>query len=162
LLKFADDTKVFSVVSTKNDIDRLQIVLINLEKWSHGWLMLFTIDKCKVMHLSLNKIKAKYDMNGKYLEEVIEKRDLEAIIQSDLKCNKQCLKAVSTANKVLSMIKRTFSMRNKEIILQLYKSLVRLHLEYSFQAWRPHYKKDIYLIERVQRRATKLISGLMG
>jgi len=38
LLKFADDTKVFSLVSTKNDIDRLQIDFINLGKWSHEWL----------------------------------------------------------------------------------------------------------------------------
>jgi len=49
LLQFADDTKIFSVVSTKNDIDELQIALINLGKWSHEWLMLLNIDKCKVM-----------------------------------------------------------------------------------------------------------------
>jgi len=104
LLKFADDTKVFSVVSTKNDIDWLQINLINLGKRSHEWLMLFNID---VMHL--NNVKAKYEMNGIYLVEVIEEMDLEVIIQSDLKCSKQSLKAVSTANKVLGMIKSTFS-----------------------------------------------------
>jgi len=85
LLKFADDTKVFSVVSTKNDIDRLQIDLINLRKWSHEWLILFNIDKYKVVHLGLNSVKAKYEMNGKYLKEVIEERDLGVIIQSDLK-----------------------------------------------------------------------------
>jgi len=75
-------------------------------------------------------------MNGKYLE-VIEERDLHGVImQSDLKCSKQCLKAVSNANKVVGMIKRSFSIRDKEIILQLYKSLVRPQL-YSIQAWRP-------------------------
>jgi len=58
------------------------------------------------------------------------------------------------------MIKRTFSIRDKEVVLQLYKSLVKPHLEYSIQAWRPHYQKD--LIERVQSWATKLISNLMG
>jgi len=83
-------------------------------------------------------------------------------MQSDLKCNKQCLKAVSMANKVLGMIKRSFSIRDKEIILQLYKSLVRSQLEYSIQVWRPHYQKDTDLMEMVQRRAKKLISGLMG
>jgi len=66
------------------------------------------------------------------------------------------------ANKVLGMIKRTFSIRNKEVILQLYKWLVRPHLEYSIQAWRPHNQKDIVLIEGVQRRATQLISGFIG
>jgi len=65
LLKFADDTKVFSVVSTKNDIDGLQIDLINLGKWSHEWLMLYNIDKCKVMHLGLNNVNAKCEMNGR-------------------------------------------------------------------------------------------------
>jgi len=47
-------------------------------------------------------------MNGKYLEVVTEERDLRVIIKSDLKCSKQCLKAVSMANKVLGMIRRTF------------------------------------------------------
>jgi len=73
--------------------------------------MLFNIDECKVMHLGLNNVKAKYEMNGKYLEEVIEERDLGVIIQSDFKCSKQFVKAISTANKVLGMIKRTFSIR---------------------------------------------------
>jgi len=90
----------------------------------------------------------------------LEERDLK--MQKHLKCSKQCLKAVSTANKVLGKIKRSFSIRDKEVIIQLYKSLVRPHLKYSIQAWRPHYQKDIDLIEGVQRRATKLISGLMG
>ena len=58
------------------------------------------------------------------------------------------------------MIKRSFIVRDKDVILQLYKSLVRPHLEYSIQAWRPHFQKDIDLIEGVQRRATKLDSDL--
>jgi hypothetical protein len=51
------------------------------------------------------------------------------------------------------------SVRGKDVILQQYKSLVRPHLEWSIQARKPHYQKDITLIEGVQRRATKLISG---
>jgi ribonucleases P/MRP protein subunit RPP40 len=58
------------------------------------------------------------------------------------------------------MIRRSFSVRDKDVILQLCKLLVRPHLEYGIQAWRPHYQKGISLIEGVQRRANKLISGI--
>ena len=64
-------------------------------------------------------------MNGKISEEVTEVRDLGVIIQNNLKCSS--IKAVKTANKVLGMIKRTFSVRDKNIISQLYKSLIRPH-----------------------------------
>jgi ribonuclease P/MRP protein subunit RPP40 len=58
------------------------------------------------------------------------------------------------------MIKRSFCYLSKDVVLKLYKSLVRPHLEYCVQAWRPYLKKDIELIEGVQRRATKLIKSL--
>ena len=111
--------------------------------------MLFNIEKCKVMYIGHNIVWVEYEMNGKNLQEVTDERYLGVIIQSDLKCSIQCIKAVKTANRVLGMIKRTFSVRDKDIILQLYKSLVR-----------PHLQKDIALIEGVQRRVTKLISSL--
>ena len=101
-------------------------------------------------------------MNGKLLEEVTEECDLGVIMQNDLKCSSQCIKAVKTANRVLGMIQRTLSVRDKSIILQLYKLLVRPHLEYSALAWRPHFfsRKYIDLLECVQKRTTKLISTI--
>jgi ribonuclease P/MRP protein subunit RPP40 len=58
------------------------------------------------------------------------------------------------------MIKRSFCYLSSDVVLKLYKSLVRPHLEYCVQAWRPYLKKDIELLEGVQRRATKLIKSL--
>ena len=55
------------------------------------------------------------------------------------------------------MISRTFMYNNKVTMLQLYKTLVRPKLEYCIQAWRPYLCKDIELLEKVQRRATKLM-----
>lgn len=80
-------------------------------------------------------------MENKILEEVFEERDLGVILQYDLKVNKQCVKAVNTANRVLGMIKRSFSHLTKPVLI-MYKSLARLHLEYCIQAWRPHFKID--------------------
>ena len=64
---------------------------------------------------------------------------------------------VKTANKILGMIIRMFTYKTCEVLVQLYKSLVRPHLEYCIQAWRPHLVKDVELIESVQRRATHMI-----
>ena len=47
--------------------------------------------------------------------------------------------------------------KEKELIIQLYKIIVRPHLEYCIQAWRPYRKNDIDILERIQRRATKMI-----
>ena len=57
------------------------------------------------------------------------------------------------------MISRTISSRSEDILVNLYKSLVRPHREYCIQAWRPHYQKDIDLLEKVQRRDTRMIDG---
>ena len=72
----------------------------------------------------------------------------------------QCGIAARKGNQLLGMIKRNITYREKYLIIPLYKSIVRPHLEYCIQAWRPHLKKDIDKLERVQRRATKLIPEL--
>ena len=68
--------------------------------------------------------------------------------------------AVLKANQILGMIKRNFVDRSSDTIITLYKSSVRPHLKYCSQIWSPHLMKDIKLIERVQRRATKLVQGI--
>ena len=77
-------------------------------------------------------------------------------ITADLKSSKQCSATVKKANHVLGMTNRHFVLRDKKTIIQLYKCLVRPNLEYCVQVWNPHYKKDINLIERVQRRVTRM------
>ena len=71
----------------------------------------------------------------------------------------QCCKAAKKGNKILGMIARTFVSRSKKVMLRLYKSLVRPNLEYCIQAWRPHLVTDIEVLEKVQRRATRMMVG---
>ncbi len=61
---------------------------------------------------------------------------------------------------MLGFINRNFSFKNKDIIVPLYISLVRPHLEYAVQFWSPHHTKDITKLESVQRKATKMITSL--
>ena len=93
------------------------------------------------------------------MDTVVEERDLGIIVRNYLKVSSQCVKVVKTAKQVLGMIKRTFSYKTIDNLLPLYKSLVIPHLEYCMQAWSPHLRKDITLLEGVQRRATRMVLG---
>ena len=101
-------------------------------------------------------------MNAKVLKKVLEEKDLGVIVTSDFKVGRQCAEAAKKGNRILGMIKRTFSCKSKLIMKNLYKSLVRPHLDSCVQAWRPHLKKDIEVLEKVQRRANKMVDGYRG
>ena len=81
-----------------------------------------------------------------------QQQDLGIIFTKDLKWQKQTEKSCETANRALGFIARNFRYKNKELTLPLYKSLVRPHLEHAVQFW-----GDIDKIEKIQRRATRMI-----
>jgi ribonucleases P/MRP protein subunit RPP40 len=135
---------------------------IEISKVATNIKMLFDVEKCKVMHIGYNNSWASYMMNGTVLQDLKEEQDLGVVIRDNSKCAKQCVKVVTKANRTLAMIKRNFSNFSDEVILRLYKSLVRPQLEYVVQAWGPYLKKDIELIEGIQRRATNLVHHLRG
>jgi len=58
------------------------------------------------------------------------------------------------------MINRTMRYEEKRIMVRLYRSLVRPHLEYGVSAWSPHYLKDKELLEKVQHRFTRMFKNL--
>ena len=160
VLKFADDTKVFSDVLSVDKVAELQEDLDMLYKWSCDWQMLFNAQKCKCLHIGHSNAQASYFVGGVQVEDIEYEKDLGVLIDKSLSPSRQCAKAVNSANKVLGIINRTYDCKSSSNIIRLYKSLVRPHLEYCCQAWRPYLQKDIDNIEKVQRRATKLIPEL--
>ena len=82
------------------------------------------------------------------------------MIHSTLRPAPHIANCVRKANQMLGMIQRTITYKNKRILLLMYKSLVRQHLEYVVQDWSPHQLGHIRLIEGVQRRFTRMIPEL--
>ena len=101
-------------------------------------------------------------MGGKQLLVTEEEKDLGVMIHKSLKAATQVAKAAKKANQVLGQIARAFSYRDKVHFVKLYRVYVLCHLEYSVQSWCPHLQQDIDVLEAVQRRAVRMISGLSG
>ncbi|GAB0177752.1 mitochondrial enolase superfamily member 1 [Grus japonensis] len=132
--KFADDTKLCGVVNTLERRDAIQRDLDRLES---------------------------YRLGGEWIESSPEeKKDLGMLVDKKLNMSRQCALAAQKANHILGCIKRSVTSRSKAVIVPLCAAFVRPHLEYCIQLWGHQHKKDMELLERVQRRAMKMIRGL--
>jgi len=157
---FADDTKVYRVVESALDFGLLQRDLDNLIQWSQKWLLSFNLQKCKVIHFGFKNVNYAYKMDDTDLQSVVREKDLGVVVDNELKFSDHVRSVVAKANSRLGMIKRNFINLSPEVFIPLYKSLVRPILEYCSAAWNPMLLSDSYEIEKVQRRATRLIPGL--
>ena len=70
--------------------------------------------------------------------------------------------AAQNANKIANWVLSVFSDRSKDVLLTIYKSIVRSRLEYSCPVWNPSSMQDIKKLESTQRAFTRYISGCQG
>jgi len=64
------------------------------------------------------------------------------------------------ANRILGLINKSFACLDSDMLVCLYKSMVRSILEYANVIWGPYYLMDQRKVEAIQRKATKLITSL--
>ena len=159
VLKFADDIKIFRNIESENDRITLQNDLNNLVKWAETWQMSFNVSKCKVMHAGRVRVRESYEMDSVTLSDIEKEKDLGVVINGKLSVSEQVVESRNKAIRMLGVINRNVAYKNEKVIPKLYCAFVRPHLEYCVQAWSPTYEKDSWLLERVQKRATKMISG---
>ena len=163
---FADDAKLYSPIKEENDRIRMQVGLKNAEEWAKIWKMFFHIKKCKYLHIGKNHPDTQYimseDQNPTEVTRVTSEKDLGVIFDEKLIFRDHISKKAVIANRNLGLIFRSFTYIDKVMFLNLYKSLVRPHLEYATSVWSPMFKKDSITLENVQRRATRLVNSLSG
>lgn len=160
---FADDTKAYTHVSSPEDGCRLQRTLDKLTEWSDKNMIGFNPDKCKVLHLGKTNLKHDYVMkdgdNSSVLIKTVCEKDLGVYIDDQLNINEHVQQQVEKARCTAGVIHRNIVNKTPNIMVPLFKSMVRPIVEYANAVWAPHTKKNSKPIENIQRHYTKTIQG---
>jgi hypothetical protein len=165
LFLFADDAKMFKHIYCVDDFNSLMRNCQHLFDWSEQWLMKLNISKCKILSIG-RKVDSAYkygfnvpDFGFVQIDRVDAMQDLGVLIEENLSFQKHIHDKINKAFQMLGIINRNFKQLDKTSFMLLYKCLVRSHLEYANTVWNPHKSSLIEDIEKVQKRATKLVKG---
>lgn len=160
---FADDSKAYKVIGQERHSQQLQRDLHALYLWSEKWLLKFHKDKLKHLTISSRNRtpeQREYFVGPMRVGHSHCEKDLGIHIDEKLTFKNHINAKVGTAQRMMGAIRRSFRYLDAEMFSLLYKSLVRVHLESSAVVWSPHNKEQIYQIEAVQRRATKMLPNM--
>ena len=156
---FADDCLLYRKIKSSKDQEDLQEDLNKLEVWALNWGMKFNAKKCYILSIT-NKGKHKfYELNSYILKHVENNPYLGLILSNDLKFSTHIDQISKKASSTLGFIQRNLKKCPSEVKKTAYISLVRSTLEYGATVWDPYLKKDIYKLERVQRKAIRFIKS---
>jgi hypothetical protein len=161
-LLYADDLKLWMVVSSVEEADELQLVLDRLFDWSVNWMLPINPEKCCVLSIGADIPYGTYHIGGRLLRISQQEKDLGVIVTSDFKSEAETYRKVTSATRLFYAVKRAFLNMSPTIFRRLYSAHIRPILEYGSPAWYPVTKQETDALERVQRRATKLVTGLYG
>ena len=158
---YADDTKAFTSINDDLDRLRLQETIDKMYEWTETWQLHFNNAKCKILHVGDNNPKHTYYIgvgnSRAAIEETTLEKDLGVLVDPHLNFEEHIDHIIKRANSKKAQILNNFTFRSKKILTPLFKSLVRPILEYNNTVWVSSYRKQIDLIESVQRSFTKHI-----
>jgi hypothetical protein len=157
---FADDVKIYVIISDIDSINQLQDSLFAICRWAAEWQLNISINKCAVLHLGRNNLTYDYSLDGVTLPNVREMRDLGVLVNSNLSFSSHYAQITAKAHQRAGLILRCFKSRDPFVLFRAFTVYVRPLLEYCSPVWSPVYKTDVTKIESVQRRFTKRLRGL--
>ena len=159
---FADDTKAYSKMKDTTDRDNLQSGISSMDKWTIEWLLKFNEEKIHALHLGKNNPNYDYYIgeNNTLINTSTLEKDFGVFIDPELNFEDHIIKVTKKARKISSLIIRIKTHKSPDIMVPLFKSLVRPILEYGNAVWAPYKVKDKNQIESVQRHFTKVIIGM--
>jgi len=163
---FADDSKLIATIHSATDLEVLQRDLDALSDWSTAWSMMFNVEKCKVMefsksgHSKFSSTELSMGKSRSVLNFTNSEKVLGVAFSSNLKLSSHIKAQANKAVSILGQLRRTFRFWTKTTFRTLYCAYVIPHLEYVVVVWSPHTIKDCNILEKVQRRATKLVPRL--
>ena len=158
---FADDTKAYTRINSEDDHTNLQVTIDRMYQWTEDWQLKFNETKCKILHLGENNPQRPYYIGpvGERieLEKTVLEKDLGVHIDPNLSFDSHIEKIIKKASSKSAQIMENFTYRSKDVLVPIFKTLVRPVLEYVNNAWNSSQRHNVDDIEAVQRRFSKKI-----
>lgn len=153
-LMYADDLKIYRIISSLIDCAALQQDLDAVADWCSSNGMELNIKKCKTISFCRTTPLTSFDysINGNSVDRVSSIKDLGVTIDCKLNFSEHISTTTAKAFAVLGFIRRNAADFDDVYVLKtLYSSLVRSILEYAVPVWAPYQELHMARIERVQR-----------
>jgi ribonuclease P/MRP protein subunit RPP40 len=140
---YADDVKLYSVVQTSNDAERLQFNVDRLVDWSKKWQLTISSTKSVILNIGHNESRQMCNIDGKSGQSVYEMRDLGVVIDSELSMAPHINYTAGKSARRAHLISKCFLSRDRNTLVHAFLTYVRPILEYASLVWSPYTRADI-------------------
>ena len=147
---FADDIKLSRTIKSSDDIQTLQDDIDKLFEWSITWNLNFSKAKCCYIQVGppSRSCRHSYMLNSITITSTDKQKDLGIWIDPNLNFHNHTRQTVSRANHTLGLIRKCFQYFDNNMLLSLYKTIVRPIVEYGNVIWGPHFALDQQSLEK--------------